>query len=90
MRPFRTGSPSSGTKGGGTAPSGPSEHMLITQSRKGHVTTLLTAALREEALLGVKPVGLNLPRAEGHLAPHRANLPRNKEIRTKRSSPHSF
>lgn len=61
--------------------------MLVTQ--EGAVTMLFTAALREEALLGVKPIGLSLPRAsEGHVTLHGPHLPKNKKItRNKTDSP---
>lgn len=64
-----------------------SAHILVTQ--EGAVTMLFTAALREEALLGVKPIALSLPRAsEGHVTLHGPNLPKNKKIRgSKTESP---
>lgn len=57
-----------------------SEHILVTQ--KGAVTTLFAAALREEALLGVKAIGLSLPTApKCHAALRRANVAKSKRIR---------
>lgn len=43
--PLATGSPPTGTEGGPWPSSGPSDHVLLTQTRKGHANTLLTAAL---------------------------------------------
>lgn len=68
---------------------GPSEHILTqTWGRScNHAAYCCSGA---GALLGVKRVGLSLPRAsEGHRAPHGANLPENKKIRRTRKIPHS-
>lgn len=67
-----------------------SAHILVPQ--EGAVTMLFTTALREEALLGVKPIGLSLPRAsEGHVTLHGPNLSKNKKIRkNKTDSPQTF